>query len=163
VARSEFPVEVLTPEGLVFEGEVEMVSTRTSIGSIGVLANHAPVMAILDPAELKLYKSGSENPDSADAEVFAQGEGYLQVIDNSALLVVEEAIPPDQLDKSNLETKLKEAQDRLERAREDAPEGGWTPKSLAAPEHHAESEELRRAEAAVKRYETFLEIADSGG
>ena len=161
MARSEFPVEVLTPEGLVFEGEVEMVSTRTTIGSIGVLANHAPLMAILEPTELKLFKSGSENPASGDAEVFAQGEGYIQVIDNSALLIVEEAVPPDQLDRSNLETKLEESKKRLEQAREDAPEGGWTPKSLAAPEHRAESEELRRAEAAVKRYETFLEIAGS--
>ena len=161
MARTQFPVEVLTPEGLVFEGEVEMVSTKTGVGSIGVLAHHAPVMAILEPTELKLYKSGSENPDSGDAEVFAQGEGYLQVIDNSALLVVEEAIPPGELDRSNLETKLGEAQERLERAREEAPEGGWTPKSLAAPEHRAESEELRRAGAAVKRYEAFLEIADS--
>ena len=50
-----------------------------------MLANHAPLMAILEPAELKLYKSGSDNPASGDAEVFAQGEGYLQVIDNSAL------------------------------------------------------------------------------
>ena len=111
----------------MFEGEVEMVSTKTGVGSIGVLANHAPVMAILEPAELKLYKSGSENPDSGDAEVFAQGEGYLQVIDNSALLVVEEAIRPAELDRSNIETKLGEARERLERAQKEAPEGGWTP------------------------------------
>jgi F-type H+-transporting ATPase subunit epsilon len=159
MARSQFPVEVLTPEGQVFEGEVEMVSTRTTTGSIGVLAHHAPLMAILDPAELKLYKSGSENPASGDAEVYAQGEGYLQVIENSALLIVEEAIPPDQLDRSNLETRLKEAQERLERVQRAAPAEGWTPRALAAPEHREASEELRRAEAAVKRYETFLELA----
>ena len=162
MARSQFPVEVLTPEGMVFEGEVEMVSTRTSIGSIGVLANHAPLMAILEPTELKLFKSGSDNPASGDAEVFAQGEGYIQVIDNSALLIVEEAVPPDQLDSSNLETKLSEAQERLERARKEAPDEGWTPKALASPEHREASEELRRAEAAVRRYEAFLEIAGSG-
>jgi F-type H+-transporting ATPase subunit epsilon len=161
VARSQFPVEVLTPEGQVFEGEVEMVSTRTTSGSIGVLANHAPLMAILEPTELKLFTSGSDNPASGDAETYAQGEGYLQVIENSALLIVEEAIAPDQLDRSNLETKLKEAQQRLERAQKDLPEG-LSPKALASPEHREESEELRRAESAVKRYETFLEIAGSG-
>ena len=58
MARNTFPVEVLTPEGQVYEGEVEMVSTRTAVGSIGVLANHAPLMAMLEPAELKLYESG---------------------------------------------------------------------------------------------------------
>src|ERR671933_99094 len=84
MARSKFPVEVLTPEGKVFDDEVEMVSTRTSVGSIGVLANHAPLMAILDPTELRLYRSDS------DVVSFAQGEGYLQVVENSALVLVEE-------------------------------------------------------------------------
>ena len=60
MARNSFPVEVLTPEGQVFADEVEMLSTRTTIGSIGVLANHAPLMAILEPTELRLYKSESE-------------------------------------------------------------------------------------------------------
>ena len=85
MARSKFPVDVLTPEGKVFEDEVEMVSTRTVTGSIGVLANHAPLMAILEPTELRLYKSDS------DIVRFAQGEGYLQVVENSALVLVEEA------------------------------------------------------------------------
>ena len=47
MARTPFPVEVLTPEGQVFEGEVEMLSTRTEVGEIGVLAHHAPVLAML--------------------------------------------------------------------------------------------------------------------
>ena len=60
MARTPFPVEVLTPEGKVFEGEVEMLSTRTGEGSIGVLANHAPLLAILEPTELRLHKEGDE-------------------------------------------------------------------------------------------------------
>jgi F-type H+-transporting ATPase subunit epsilon len=85
VARNKFRAEVLTPEGKVFDEEVEMVSTRTGVGSIGILANHAPLMAILEPTELRLYRSDSE------IVRFAQGEGYLQVVDNSALVLVEEA------------------------------------------------------------------------
>src|ERR687894_3031804 len=92
-------VEVLTPEGQVFDDEVAMVSTRTKTGSLGVLANHAPLMAMLEPTELKLYTSGSENPGSAETERFAQGEGYLQVVENSALLIVEDALRPDELDR----------------------------------------------------------------
>ena len=57
MARSKFKAEVLTPEGEVFNGEVEMVSTKTVVGSIGILANHAPLMAMLDPTELRLYES----------------------------------------------------------------------------------------------------------
>ena len=130
--RTPFQVEVLTPEGEVFNDEVEMVSTRTTTGSIGILANHAPLMAILEPTELRLYKSES------DVVRFAQGEGYLQVVDNSALVLVEDAIPPDEIDRGAFESRLKEAQQALERAEDD-------------------SEEKARAEREVKRYEAFLE------
>jgi F-type H+-transporting ATPase subunit epsilon len=133
LARSKFPVEVLTPEGEVFNDEVEMVSTRTTTGSLGVLANHAPLMAILDPTELRLYKSDN------DVVAFAQGEGYLQVVDNSALVLVEEAHPPDELDRGDLESRLKDAQGQVERAEEG-------------------SEERSRAERNVRRLEAFLEV-----
>src|SRR3712207_1649789 len=133
MARTKFPVEVLTPEGEVFNEEVEMVSTRTSVGSIGVLANHAPLMAILDPTELRLYRSDN------DYESFAQGEGYLQVVDNRALVLVEEAHKPDEIDRNDVESRLKEARDALERAEED-------------------SEERSRYERNIKRYEVFLEV-----
>ena len=103
MARTKFKAEVLTPEGQVFDDEVEMVSTRTGVGSIGILANHAPLMAILEPTELRLYRSES------DVVRFAQGEGYLQVVDNTALVLVEEAIEPDKLDRSAIESRLKDA------------------------------------------------------
>ena len=85
MAHEKFRVEVLTPEGEVFNDEVEMVSTRTAVGSIGVLAHHEPVLAMLDPTELRLYRTDSE------VVRFAQAEGYMQVGDNRALLLVEEA------------------------------------------------------------------------
>ena len=116
MARTKFPVEVLTPEGQVFSDEVEMISTRTATGSIGVLANHAPLMAILDPTELRLYKSDS------DVVKFAQGEGYLQVVDNTALVLVEEAVAPDDLDRSDLESRLEEAESGMEDAEEGSEE-----------------------------------------
>jgi F-type H+-transporting ATPase subunit epsilon len=134
LARTKFPVEVLTPEGAVFSEEVEMLSTRTSVGSIGILANHAPLMAMLDPTELRLYRSDS------DIVRFAQGEGYLQVVDNSALVLVEEAIRPEDLDRSDIEQRLRSAREALERAEDD-------------------SEEQRRCERDVRRYEAFLEVS----
>ena len=136
MARTKFPVEVLTPEGEVFNDEVEMVSTRTSVGSIGILANHSPLMAILDPCELRLYKS------EGDIVSFAQGEGYLQVVDNSAMVLVEEALAPDDIDRSDIESRLKEARDSMERAEEG-------------------SEERARCERNVKRLEVFLQVAGS--
>jgi F-type H+-transporting ATPase subunit epsilon len=111
-----------------------MVSTRTGVGSIGILANHAPLMAILEPTELRLYKSESE------IVRFAQGEGYLQVVDNTALVLVEEAEDPDKLDRSDIETHLKEARESLEQSEEG-------------------SQERQHAERNIKRWEAFLEIA----
>ena len=85
MARSKFPVEVLTPEGVVFDDEVEMVSTRTSSGSVGILAGHEPMLATLEKTELRLYRS------ETDVVRFAQGEGYLQFAENRALVLVQEA------------------------------------------------------------------------
>jgi F-type H+-transporting ATPase subunit epsilon len=133
MAHAKFGVEVLTPEGEVFSEEVEMVSTRTTLGSIGILARHEPVLATLEPTELRLYRSESE------IVRFAQAEGYLQFADNRALLLVEEAIPPDQLDSSTLESKLSDARAAAERAAEG-------------------SEALARAERDMRRYEAFLAV-----
>ena len=134
MAHAKFPVEVLTPEGEVFNEEVEMLSTRTSIGSIGVLAGHEPVLAQLEPTELRLYRSDSE------VVRFAQAEGYLQFASNRALLLVEEALAPESLDRSALQTRLSEAQDAAGRAAEG-------------------SEEKARALRDAKRCEAFLAVA----
>jgi F-type H+-transporting ATPase subunit epsilon len=136
MARTKFPVEVLTPEGEVFSEEIEMLSTRTSVGSIGVLANHEPVLAMLEPTELRLYRSDS------DVVRFAQAEGYLQFAENRALVLVEEAIAPDALDRSTYETRLKEARQAAEQAEEG-------------------TEQQARALRDIRRYEAFLAVGAS--
>jgi F-type H+-transporting ATPase subunit epsilon len=138
MAHEKFPVEILSPEGEVWSGEVEMVSTRTTTGSIGILANHTPLLAMLDPTELRLYESESE------VIRFAQAEGYLQVGGNRALMLVEEAHPPDELDAGELREKLQRAEREVEAAEED-------------------SEQRRVAERDKQRWETFLEVAEGGG
>ena len=133
MAYSKFPVEVLTPEGEVFSEEVEMLSTVTAVGSIGILANHQPVLAMLEPTELRLYRS------EGDIVRFAQAEGYLQFAENRALVLVEEAIAPERIDRPGFEAKLAEAR--------------------ANAEHAAEgSEEQARALRDAKRYEAFLAV-----
>jgi F-type H+-transporting ATPase subunit epsilon len=134
VAHSKFRCQVLTPEGEVFNDEVEMVSTRTSVGTLGILAHHAPLMGMLEPTELRLYKTES------DIVRLAQSEGYLQVADNKCLILVEDAIEPDKLDRSDLEEKLRACEQESERAEEG-------------------SEERERFERDARRYRTFLDIA----
>ena len=104
MAHAKFKVEVLTPEGEVFSDEVEMVSTRTTTGSIGVLAHHQPLLGMLEPTELRLYRTES------DIERFAQGEGYLQVGREGVLVLVEEAMAPGDLDVGDLRDRLQRAE-----------------------------------------------------
>lgn len=129
--HAKFPCEVLTPEGEAFNDEVEQVSTRTTLGLIGILANHAPLLARLEPTELRLYRSDSE------ILRYAQGEGFMQVADNRALLLVGEATPVEELDRAELES----ARERALQLLETAPEG---------------SEARARAARQLKRAETFL-------
>lgn len=112
-----FEVQVLTPEGEVWGGEVRQVSTRTAGGEIGILANHAPLLAALRPAELRLHLSESETKS------YAQAHGWLQVFGNRALLLVEEAIAPEQLDAAALKEQLGDAERRLDESEQGS--GAW--------------------------------------
>lgn len=134
---SKFKVEVLTPEGELFNDEVEMVSTRTEVGSIGIRAHHTPLLGMLTPTELRLYKSDS------DVVKYAQGEGYVQVSEEGVLLLVEEAHAKDDLDVSDLREKVKRADD-----------------AIAEAEDGSEAE--RRARRDKRRAEAFLAVAGEG-
>ncbi len=127
--------EVLTPEGPVFRGEVEQVSTRTTVGEIGVLANHVPLIARLVPAELRLHITESET------RRWAQAEGWLEVFANRAVVLVGEAIPPDQLDTTELRGRVEDAEARI----------GETEEGSSARE---------QAELDKRRAETFIEVAE---
>ena len=102
-----FEVEVLTPEGEVFNGEVRQVSTRSEGGELGILANHAPLLAALRPTELRLHLTDSETVR------YAQAHGWLQVFGNRARLLVEEAISPEALDTALLKDQMADAEQRL--------------------------------------------------
>jgi F-type H+-transporting ATPase subunit epsilon len=134
MARNRFVAEVLTPEGEVFNEEIEMLSTRTTIGSIGLLAGHEPLLARLEPAELRLYRTETE------IVRYAQAEGYVQFSENHALVLVEEALDPARLNAAELTERVEAAR----RAGEAAPAG---------------SEEAARAARDRRRAEAFLAIA----
>ena len=134
--ENKLEAEVLTPEGEVFSGELQMLSTRTSVGEVGILAEHVPMIARLVPAELRLHKSDSE------VETFAQGEGWLEVFANRARVLIAEAKSADELDVSELKERLSSA----EQALSEADDGSAA----------AEQAERERA-----RCEAFIKIAES--
>jgi F-type H+-transporting ATPase subunit epsilon len=131
-----FEAQVLTPEGEVFNGELVQVSTRTTVGEVGILARHIPMVARLVPAELRLHKSES------DVETYAQGEGWLEVFANRARVLIAEAIPPDRLDVQDLRQRLSDAEQRLSEAEE----------GTAA--HEQAARDRARAEAFIQIAET---------
>ncbi len=131
---TKFKVEVLTPDGELFNDEVEMVSTRTEVGSIGIRAKHQPLLGMLTPTELRLYKSDS------DIVRLAQGEGYVQVSADGVLLLVEEAHDPGDLDVADLKEKIRRADE-----------------AIAEAETGSEAES--RARRDKRRWEAFLSVA----
>jgi F-type H+-transporting ATPase subunit epsilon len=133
--RSKLEAQVLTPEGEVFNGELVQLSTRTAVGEVGILARHAPMVARLVPAELRLHVSEGET------RRYAQGEGWLEVFANQARVLVAEAIPPDELQAGELRERLDDAERRLAEAE----------KGSAVQE---------RAQREKRRFEAFLEIAE---
>ena len=129
--------EVLTPEGPVFTGELFQLSTRTAVGDVGIRARHAPMIARLVPCELRLHES-----DSGDPERWVQGEGWMEVFANRVRVLVAEVHRPDEVDTSELRSRLEEAQQRSDEADEGS----------AARE---------TAEREVARCEAFIEIAEN--
>ena len=104
-----FPVSVVTPEGPAYEGEAEMLIVPGAAGEIGVLARHAPLVAML--------RAGSTRVHLGDGEVreFATGPGFFQVLEDRAIALVDDAVQADDIDDARAQAQLEEAQAELER------------------------------------------------
>jgi F-type H+-transporting ATPase subunit epsilon len=103
-----FDLALVTPEGPAFEGEAEMVVVPGDAGEIGVLARHAPLVALLRAGETRV-KSGGQ------WQSFATGPGYFKVQKDRAIALVDDAVKADQIDRGGAERQLDEAKAELER------------------------------------------------
>jgi F-type H+-transporting ATPase subunit epsilon len=104
-----FSVSVVTPEGAAFEGDAEMLIVPGAAGEIGVLARHAPLVALL--------KAGSTRVHLGDGSVeeFATGYGFFQVLEDRAIALVDDAMKADEIDDARVQGRLEEAQAELEK------------------------------------------------
>ena len=68
-SHPKFSLSLVTPEGAAFEGEAEMVIVPGAAGEIGVLARHAPLVAMLNAGSTRVYL----DVDSSDVRTFATG------------------------------------------------------------------------------------------
>jgi F-type H+-transporting ATPase subunit epsilon len=106
--RRRFDVSLVTPEGPAFEGEAEMLIVPGAAGEIGVLARHAPLVAMLKAGSTRVH-TGSEVLE------FATGPGFFKVETDRALALVDDAVAAGEVDSERANRQLEEARAELER------------------------------------------------
>ncbi len=111
MAGKTFALSLVTPEGPAFEGEVEMLVVPGDAGEIGVLARHAPLVAMLKAGSTRIYR----DRDSKDVLEFATGPGFFKVEQDRALALVDDAVEAREIDDARARAQLEEAQAELER------------------------------------------------
>ncbi len=93
-AHPKFDVSVVTPDGPVYQGEAEMLIVPGAAGEIGVLARHAPLVAMLKAGSTRIYR----DRDSEDIIEFATGPGFFKVEHDRALALVDDAVYVEEID-----------------------------------------------------------------
>jgi F-type H+-transporting ATPase subunit epsilon len=109
--RRTFSISLTTPDGAVFEDEAEMVIVPGAAGEIGVLARHAPLIALLKAGSTRVYR----DRESADVQEFATGPGFFTVEQDRALALVDTAVDVREIDPAVAEEQLEQARAELER------------------------------------------------
>jgi F-type H+-transporting ATPase subunit epsilon len=111
VAGRTFSLSLVTPEGPAFDGEVEMLIVPGADGEIGVLARHAPLVALLKAGSTRVYR----DRDSKDVLEYATGPGFFKVEQDRALALVDDAIEARDIDDARAREQLEQARAELER------------------------------------------------
>jgi F-type H+-transporting ATPase subunit epsilon len=114
-----FALSLVTPDGAAFEGEVEMLIVPGDAGEIGVLARHAPLVAMLKAGSTRIYRDRS----SGDVLEFATGPGFFKVEQDRALALVDDAVDAREIDDARAREQLEQARadlEELERGESDA-------------------------------------------
>ena len=109
--RHTFSLSLTTPDGAVFDDEAEMVIVPGAAGEIGVLARHAPLIALLQAGSTRVYT----NRDAQEVQEFATGPGFFTVEQDRALALVDTAVNVREIDPAVAEEQLQEAKAELER------------------------------------------------
>jgi F-type H+-transporting ATPase subunit epsilon len=105
-----FEVSLVTPDGSAFEGEAEMLIVPGADGEIGVLARHAPLVALLKAGSTRVHvRRGQE------VREFATGPGFFKIEQDRALALVDDAVDVDEIDVARAQEQLEAARAELER------------------------------------------------
>jgi F-type H+-transporting ATPase subunit epsilon len=111
VAGKRFSIALVTPEGPVFDGEAEMIVVPGDAGDIGVLARHAPLVAMLRAGSTRVYM----DVEAEEVREYATGPGFFKVELDRAIALVDDAVAADEIDDARARSQLEEAKAELER------------------------------------------------
>jgi F-type H+-transporting ATPase subunit epsilon len=105
-----FEVSLVTPEGSAFEGDAEMLIVPGADGEIGVLARHAPLVALLKAGSTRVHVRRGQ-----DVREFATGPGFFKIEQDRALALVDDAVDVDEIDVARAQEQLEAAKAELGR------------------------------------------------
>ncbi len=97
---------VIAPEKVLYDGEADLVVARIADGDIGVMVDHAPVVSTVEVGAVSITEDD-------ERYVFATSDGFFKVSENLVQILVEEAVPPDEIDVNEAESRVEEAENEL--------------------------------------------------
>ena len=129
---------VITPEQVMYDGEADLVVARIADGDIGVMVDHAPTVSTVEPREVRIYEDDEKY-------VFATSDGFFKVSENLVQVLVEEAVPPDEIDVDEAESRIEEAENELSELSPDEEDEGAQRKRTEIERRRRIAENLVRA------------------
>ena len=105
-------VSVVTPDGLVYESDVEMVSTKAQSGELGILPGHIPMVAPLQIGAVRLKNDGK-------TELVAVSGGFLEVRPEKVTILAQSAEQSDEIDLERAKRAKDRAEQRLQTHKQD--------------------------------------------
>jgi F-type H+-transporting ATPase subunit epsilon len=97
---------LITPQTVIYDGEADLVVVRIADGDIGIMRDHAPIVSTVEPREVRITQDDEKY-------VFATSDGFFKMSENLVQILVEEAMPPDEIDVEEAESRVEQAENEL--------------------------------------------------
>lgn len=110
---STFRLEIITPVGKKFEQDIEFILIRTTEGDMGILPGHAPFVSGTQPGEIKIRLEKNK-----EVRYYISG-GFLSINLNKVILIVDEAMLPEEIDIIQAKKEVEYAKEKLKKLNED--------------------------------------------
>jgi F-type H+-transporting ATPase subunit epsilon len=103
---------LITPQKVIYDGEADLVVVRIADGDIGIMRDHAPIVSTVEPREVRITQDD-------ERYVFATSDGFFKMSENLVQILVEEAMPPDEIDVDEAESRVEKAENELSEVSDD--------------------------------------------